>query len=460
MDASFIIADNAAKTEFTDLSEEVVEATKRYVLDVLGAIIAGSSASGVKEILEQVMDWGGKEESSIIVYGKKVPAPYAALLNSIMSHARELDDIHDGAHVHPSITIFPAVLATAEASGGISGSQFIVALALGMDLACRMGLATLNDTGWHWSTNYGYMGAALAAGKILKLNAKEMHDALGIAYSMTGGTMQNLADAAVMKRVQPGFSAKGGVESALLAKRGVTGCKGVLEGKYGYYNLYERGAYDRNELIQDLGKRFEGINTSIKLYPCCRCTHAAIDGMFALLQRKALNAADVKGIEVVVPGHVYEVVGRPFQLRDNPTVDAQFSIQYTVAATLIRKSLSLKDFEEEAVRDPEVMELAKKIKISADPSIKGRPNVPATIRVEMKTGEEIVETIEIMKGDPRNRLNWDELWTKVAALRSYAASPFPESRLKEILQYVQKLEHMKDMRELASLCVAGIGNVN
>ncbi len=455
MDASFLIADNAAATKFSDLSGETVEATKRYVLDIIGAIIAGSSASGVREILDQVLDWGGKEESTIIVYGKKVPAPHAALLNSVMSHARELDDIHDRAHVHPSITIFPAVLATAEAAGGIRGSEFIVALALGMDLACRMGLATQKDTGWHWSTNYGYMGAALASGKILKLNAKEMHDALGIAYSMTGGTMQNLADAAVMKRVQPGFSAKGGVVSALLAKRGVTGCKGVLEGKYGYYNLYERGAYDRNELIQDLGKRFEGINASIKLYPCCRCTHAAIDGMFALLKQKDLNARDVKGIEVIVPEHVFEVVGRPFEIRDNPQVDAQFSIQYTVAATLIRKNLSLKDFEEAAVSDPEVMELAKKIKISIDHSIKGRPNVPATVRVEMKTGEEIAGTIEVMRGDPRNRLSWDELWTKIAGLRSYAVSAFPESRLTEIFHVVQKLEDVKDIRNLASLLTAG-----
>jgi 2-methylcitrate dehydratase PrpD len=455
MDASFIIADNAAGTEFSNLPGETVDATKRYVLDTIGAIIAGSSASGVRELLDQVLDWGGKEESTIIVYGKKVPAPHAALLNSVMAHARELDDIHDRAHVHPSITIFPAVLATAEAAGGIGGSEFIVALALGMDLVCRMGLATQKDTGWHWSTNYGYMGAALASGKMLKLNAKEMHDALGIAYSMTGGTMQNLADAAVMKRVQPGFSAKGGVVSALLAKRGVTGCKGVLEGKYGYYNLYERGAYDRNELIQDLGKRFEGINASIKLYPCCRCTHAAIDGMFALLERKDLNAGEVKAIEVIVPEHVFEVVGRPFEIRENPQVDAQFSIQYTVAATLIRRSLSLKDFEEAAVRDPEVMELAKKIKISVDHSIKGRPNVPATVKVEMKTGEQIAGTIDVMRGDPRNRLSWEELWTKVAGLRSFAVSAFPESRLTEIFQVVQRLEEVKDMQKLAGLLAAG-----
>ena len=454
MDASFTIAENAAGTKFSDLTGETVEATKRYVLDTIGAIIAGSSASGVKEILDQVLDWGGKKESTIMVYGKKVPAPHAALLNSVMAHARELDDIHDNAHVHPSITIFPAVLATAEAAGGISGREFIVALALGMDLVCRMGLATQKDTGWHWSTNYGYMGAALAAGKILNLDEKGLHDALGIAYSMTGGTMQNLADAALMKRIQPGFSAKGGVISAFLAKRGVTGCKGVLEGKYGYYNLYERGAYDREQLVGDLGKRYEGINASIKLYPCCRCTHAAIDGMFALLQRRDLNAAEVKGIEVVVPEHVFEVVGRPFEIRDNPQVDGQFSIQYTVAAALIRKSLSLKDFEDAAVRDPEVMALAKKIKITVNHDIKGRPNVPATVKVEMKNGERIVETIEIMRGDPRNRLSWEALWTKIGGLRSYAVSDFPESRLTAIFKAVQKLDEMKDIKKLAGLLKA------
>jgi 2-methylcitrate dehydratase PrpD len=126
-----------------------------------------------------------------------------------------------------------------------------------------------------------------------------------------------------------------------------------------------------------------------------------------------------------------------------------------VAATLIRKSLSLKDFEEAAVRDPEVMGLAKKVKISVDHSIKGRPNVPATVKVEMKTGEQIAGTIDVMRGDPRNRLSWDELWTKVAGLRPYAIFDFPENRLAEIFQVVQKLEEVKDVRKLARLCTAG-----
>lgn len=451
MDASFLIAENAARINFSDLSAETVEATKRYVLDALGAIIAGSSAAGVKEMLEQMLDWGGKKESTVLVYGQKLPAPHAALLNSVMAHARELDDIHDDAHVHPSITIFPAVLATAEAKGEMGGEVFITALALGMDLVCRMGLATKKDTGWHWSTNYGYMGTALAAGKILGLNQKEMHHAMGIAYSMTGGTMQNLADAALMKRVQPGFSAKGGVISAFLAKKGITGCKGILEGKYGYYNLYERGAYDRNELLEGLGKRFEGINASIKLYPCCRCTHAGIDGMFALLKRRDLKASEVKGIEIIVPEHVHEVVGRPFEIRENPQVDGQFSLQYTVAAALIRKGLSLKDFEVEAVKDPEAMKLAKRIRITVDHSIKGRPLVPATVKVEMQTGEEIEEKIEVMKGAPQNRLSWDDLWTKLDGLRSYCIAPLTEGQYAKILKTVQSLEGMKDAKELTKL---------
>jgi 2-methylcitrate dehydratase PrpD len=455
MDASFLIANNAAKIKYSDLTMETREATKRFILDTLGVIIAGSSAAGVKEVLDQVLDWGGKKESTILVFGTKVPAPHAALVNSIMAHARELDDVHDDAHVHSNITILPAVLATAEACFPVSGKEFITALALGTDMVCRMGLATKKDTGWHWSTNYGYMGSALAAGKILKLDHKQMHNALGIAYSMTGGTMQNLADAALMKRIQPGFSAKGGVISAFLAKRGVSGCQGILEGKYGYYNLYERGVYDRNELIQDLGKRFEGTNASMKLYPCCRCTHAAIDGALSLLQKRELKAGDIKGIDVIVPEHVFVVVGKPFEIRENPQVDGQFSIQYTVAASLIRKDLSVKDFEEEAVRDPKAMKLAKKIKITVDHEIKGRTLAPVALTVQMKNGETIVERIDVMRGSPQKPLNWKDIVAKLEGILSYAVFPLSKAKLTKVFQLVQNLEEVVDIRELTRLLKGG-----
>jgi len=331
MEASVSIVENAIDIEYSNLSEETIDTTKRFILDTIGVIISGSSATGVKELVEQIMDWGGKKESTILLYGEKVPAPHAALVNSLMAHARELDDIHDAAHVHSNITILPAALSMAESKGHVSGKEFITAMVLGTDLVCRMGLATQETTGWHWSTTCGYLGSALAAGKILNLNQRELHNALGIAYSMTGGVLQNLIDGALMKRIQPGFAAKGGVVSSCLAKKGISGSKGIFEGQYGYFNLYERGAYDREELIKDLGKRFEGTNSSIKRYPCCRCNHASIDAMLSIQRREEIEPGDVKEIEIVVPEHVFGIVGKPFELRANPQIDAQFSLQYTVA---------------------------------------------------------------------------------------------------------------------------------
>lgn len=451
MDASFSIVENATDIEYSSLSADTIDTTKRFILDTIGAIIAGSSATGVKELLEQLIDWGGKKESTILIYGKKMPAPHAALINGLMAHARELDDIHDDAHVHSNITIFPATLAIAEAEGRVSGKEFITAVALGTDLVCRMGLATQNDTGWHWSTTYGSFGSALAAGKILKLNSKALHNALGIAYSMMGGTLQNLIDGALMKRIQPGFAAKAGIISACLARKGVSGSTGLFEGKYGYFNLYERGNYDREELTGDLGKRFEGTQTSIKRYPCCRCNHASIDAMLTMIKGKDIKPGDIREIEVIVPEHVVKIVGKPFEIRSNPQIDGQFSLQYTVGAALARKNISLQDFEEEAVRDPAVMGLTKKIKITVDHEIKGRPLVPSTIKVELNNGEIITERIDVMKGQPENPLDREELLQKVRDLLPYSALPIDKARFEKIVNVAENLEQLDDISVLTNL---------
>jgi 2-methylcitrate dehydratase PrpD len=455
MDASFIVVENAVKTEYSSLPKETVDITKGFVIDTIGTIMAGSTAYGVKELKEQLLDWGGKQESTILFHGEKLPAPSAAFVNSLMAHARELDDVHDDAHVHSNITILPAVLAISEAKGNVSGKDFITAMALGTDLVCRMGVATQKDTGWHWSTVYGYAGCALAAGKILKLDEKQMHNALGIAYTMTSGILQNLIDGALMKRIMPGLSAKGGVMAACLATKGITGAKGLWEGKYGYFNLYERGFYSREELIKDLGKRFEGTNSSVKLYPCCRCNHASIDAMLSIQKTKDIKAGDVKEIEVIIPKHISEITGKPFEIRSNPQVDAQFSLQYTVAASLIRKKISLEDFEEVAVRDPQVMDLTKKIKIVVDPSLPERSLTPSTVKIELKNGEKVTYKTEFMKGQPQNRLNRDDFFQKLHGLLSYSNMPVTEKKLEEIFTMLENLEELDDMRKLTGLLAPG-----
>jgi len=113
-DLAYDLAGNAAKVKYEHLPEDVLEITKKFILDTLATMIAGSSAPGCKSVVDLVKDWGGKEESTIAIYGGKVVSENAALVNSMMAHARDFDDTHDEAVLHANVSVLPAALAVAE----------------------------------------------------------------------------------------------------------------------------------------------------------------------------------------------------------------------------------------------------------------------------------------------------------------------------------------------------------
>jgi len=296
MDIACHLAEHVVRTRFDDLPGHTVDVVRRFLLDTLGVAIAGSSATGVKEVVEQMVEWGGTPQSTIICYGKRVPDVNAAFANSVMIHARDFDDTHDGAVVHANVTVLPTVMAISEKAEGITGREFLCALILGMDLNCRLGLAIGNapefsqrEIRWVRTAVCGIFGATAAACKILRMEEEHVINALGIALSQIGGTRQVVTDSALTKRMQPAFMTRAAIISALLAKRGITGCKDVFEGSYGYFHLYWGGHYARHELTEGLGERFEVDNISFKPYPCCRYTHGPIDAVLRCRERNGIS---------------------------------------------------------------------------------------------------------------------------------------------------------------------------
>ena len=127
MDPIIDFAENAERTHFEDIPADAVKMTKLSILDTLGTTLAGSKAPGVRAIVDRMTYWGGKEEATIFVYGGRVPAPDAAFLNSVMSHALNLDGTHDGAGLHANAVVLPAALACVESLGGVAGKTLIAA---------------------------------------------------------------------------------------------------------------------------------------------------------------------------------------------------------------------------------------------------------------------------------------------------------------------------------------------
>ena len=452
-DLTYDLAGNVAKVKYDDLPEDAVEITKKFILDTLATTLAGSSAPGCEIVVNQVKDWGGKEESTILVYGGKAISENAALANSMMAHALDLDDTHDEAVIHSYVSVLPAALAMAERDGGVNGKNLITAVTLGVDLMCRLGLASFGHD-WVYSSTMAYFGATVAAGKILGLNKDELHHAMGVAYSQCAGNLQCIKDGGLVKRMQPAFAARAAILSSILAKNGITGATEVFEGQFGFFPSYHRGKYAREAAVKELGRVFEGVNSSIKLYPCCRYTHGSIDATLNIVKENDISPDDVVEVVSHVAQDAYNLVGKPFEIRESPQVDAQFSIPYTVSVAIAKKNVFIDDFFEEKIKgDTQVLQLANKVRVVVDQEPIAKGLTPCVVDIKTKDGKVYSERIEILRGDPRKPVSMEEVAQKFRRCAAFSAKPISKENIEAIIRTVSNLESVADVSSIVSLVV-------
>jgi len=444
------LIDYIAATQFHDLPKAVVDSTKKFIVDSIGVTIAGSNAPGCREVVNLVKGWGGKPEATIVIDGTKVPAPWAAMANSMMMHALDFDDTLDESALHAHVSVLPAAMAAAEAAGNVSGKNLINAVALGVDVVCRLGLSTNRPLSWIRTATCGTFGATVAAAKIIGLDKSTLSNALGVCYSQVSGNAQCLIDGGLVKRIQPAFSAKSGVLSTLLAQIGITGARDFLEGPYGFLNLYESGDYKQKVLVEDLGKAYGGTRLSIKPYPSCRMTHASIDAALAIKKELNIEPSNIEEISAHVSKMAQEMVGKPFVIRENPQVDAQFSIPYTVATALLNGDVFLDDFEEQTIRKAQATELAKKIKVFINPDLHERDMSNANLFLKHK-GTEYNKKIDAMKGSPANPMTLHECIEKFKKCVAYSKHQTISDKAEQVLECLVNLENLEDTASLMAL---------
>lgn len=445
------LLDYAAGLEFSDLPEDVVQYCKLFVMDTLGVALPGYHAPGCAQVADLVKGWSGGGGASVLIHGFKAPPPLAALANSTMMHAMDFDDTFDPSALHTFVSVLPAALAAADAVGGVDGKTLIAALVLGVDVINRISLAIRRPLSWIRTATCGSFGAAAAAGKILGLDRGQMQNALGVAYSQTSGNAQGLLEGRLIKRMQPGLAAQAGVLSAFLAQAGITGSHDFLEGAYGFYNLYERGEYDPEPVLQGLGRHFTIMGLSLKPYPCCRMTHSSIDAALELRGRVGEQYEHISAIEVSTSSMVAEMVGKPFVIGDNPQVDAQFSIPYTISVALIRGDVFLKDFDLEAISDPRVKELADKVKVTADPGVPAKDLMHAAMSIIMNDGSRYETKIDTPLGNPAKPMTLELSREKFRKCLEQSGLPLDSNRAEELLSFIERLEEAPEIASLARL---------
>lgn len=459
MELTARLADWAWSARYEDLPPSTVRVTKRFVLDTLGTGLAGTAAPAMAEVAGLVRRWGGTPEARIWGSRDMVPAQNAALANSALAHALDYDDTHDYSEYHACVPVVPAALAMAERERPVDGRTFLVATTIGIELGIRLAMAVKRfiHRGFLPTTLCGVFGAAAASARLNGLSRERLHDALGLAYSQAGGNRQALLDGALAKRIQPGFAAQEGVVAAELAGAGVTGARWPIEGAFGLGTLYAGGRLDSGLLLDGLGLRYEVENLTCKLYPCCYSTYPAINGVLALRARFRLRPDDVESVHIRASQTVQDLVGRPFEIRENPQVDAQFSNGYTVAVALMKGFLEIEDFAPDTVvANLAAQGLAARIRTEADPRLGEAGTVKAVVEITTTDGHRYREEVLSLKGGPNQPLSKEELIAKFRDCASSAVPPLSPGNQDQVVNYIDRLEDSSDVSQLVTL-LAGQG---
>jgi 2-methylcitrate dehydratase PrpD len=444
------LATYISKTCFEDLSHDSISSAKRSLLDVIAAMLAGSGAAGVDIVVKTALKWGGAPEAHLIGFGNAVPAPVAAWCNGTMARALEIDDCVDFLPVHPSASAVPALLALAELKKGLSGRDFITALAVGQDIKIRMGLAVSQNAMESGRNNmFKIFGPAAAVARAMGLGPDETHNALGISFSFAVGDGQCALDGALSLRLQQGIVAQGALLSALLGSQGFTGAKDFLLGRFGYLRAYEP-APRLEFLTKDLGRYFYGEQITIKPFSSCRATHASIE--LALKLRPRVDLDSVSRIVVHTCPAVYGLVGQPSELKfPDSAPAAQFSIQFTVAAALAGGDFFLKELEPQSLKDAKIIDLARKVVLKSDPSLITNLVLGKTImEIELKNGSTVSEQIELPLGNPSHPMGYDACAEKFRKCAAYSVHQIGSGNIEEVIEIVNKLEEVPDVSVLAS----------
>lgn len=455
MDAMEALVKHVCRTKFEDLPDEIVTITKKSIIDTLGVIIAGSSMDGCKLLVDYIRGWEGKKESTISVFGGKVPCALAAQANGAMARAYEIDDVLDTFPLHPSASIIPTCLAVAERQGTVDGKTFITAAALGHDLMIRLAHSVKISPILSGRYNlFEVFALAASAGKLMKMGENQLLNAIGIAYSQMVADGKAARDGVMTSYIQQGTRAKSAIEAALMAETGITGTREVLEGPAGFYSSYEPDP-NIEPLYYQLGKTFGGSELAIKLHSSCRCTHQAID-LARTARSKGLNTENIEHITVKVNDQTYSLVCDPLERKRAPqtTVDAQFSVPYTVAAAIAKDSVFIDEVSEEAIKDPVLLGLAERVTTVLDSERQSELSVGSVV-MEIRTvgGELVVLKSEFPRGNPLNPATMNDCIEKFKKCTAHSLKKFSDHQVDAIIESINNLEQLRSLNKFCEMLV-------
>lgn len=447
MSATAALARFVADTRYEDLPPDLVDECKIATLDALAAAFVGSSMPWARRVVEMVAEFGGSGGIHVVNQSWTTDVSRAALANGVMIGAFECEPLTGS---HASGTVLPAALAICQRDRR-GGREFLLALAVGYEISGRLQRAAVgleNTRGFHNPGVQGPFGAAAAVSKLLGFEAPRVASALGLAGSCAAGLLEFAWRGDDTKRVHLGRASSMGLESAILAQKGLQGPVTVIEGRYGYFNAFSEPT-DIAKLTADLGRKWIIQPASHKAY-ATHVTHQAV--VQAIQDLKAEHRFDATAITHVKIRGAHRILHDRHCVRDPMTVmGGQYSLPFTAAVALTRDMANPLVYDDAAVQDPLVRKLARDMALEIDESIHETHGVVPPAEVTLVCGERTyTKTTTPHKGSPANPLDWEGACEKFAR---YTSSFIAAGQASDIMSAVHTLDTETDMGRIAA-CVA------
>ena len=451
------IAEWVVGMRYEDLPASVIDAMGIFVTDHFGCVLGGTAKDSSRIIREVTIPFGPSDGPCTVVgYPMRTSAPLASLINGTTCHALELDDDHREGTQHTGAAVLPAALAVAEQEGGIGGRDFILAATLGYEIMIRLGEAHLGKSylrGFHPTGPCGSIGAAVAVGKLLGLDAEQMTGAMGMGASQSAGLLTFRSNGAWNKRFHPGHAAMAGVLSGYLCRSGYRGPSECLVSPEGWLQAFAyNNEYDTERLFGRLGDQWDLLENSIKVHACCRFAGPIVDATLETVFREDVKPDQVAEVVVAMAEYpLTRALTEPRERKYNPTsvVDAQFSAPFAAAVAIVKRRAFVDEYSETGIRDPEVLKMAQRVRWEVDPEAERLwpTRYPCEVRITRTDGTVVKSRVEWPKGDPENPATQPELEQKFRALSEPVLGLQKTTRALEVLRSLRGLD---DLRTLGS----------
>jgi 2-methylcitrate dehydratase PrpD len=449
------VAEWVSRVAFEDLPHDVVEATKRRILDVIGLAYAGAETPFGRATTAAAIAMSPPGPARIIGARDRVGVTTAAFANAALPQALEFDDTHNESIVHMSSPAVAAGLALAETQT-ISGHDLILAIAIANEISCRVGSVSsgqFHRRGFHPTGLFAPFGIAYGAGRLLGLDAQQLAYAAGTCGSFAAGVLECWVDGTDTKFLHSGWAAQSGIAAAMLARAGVTGPPRIFEGRFGLFASHLQDpsvARDFDRIGERLGTYWESRNASFKPFPTAHVLHPYVSAILRVRHQHGITHRDVASIDCPVAEFNVSIVCEPVDEKCAPASRAhcRVCLQYTLAEALYTGQLGKQAYDDSSRLHPEVLALARKVRYHVDVSFPGPGRFKGAVRVTLTDGRVIEEVEEYNRGSAENPMTDEELRAK---FDDNASGFLPAAERDALASTIARTEQLPDVRELLNL---------